>query len=56
MQVSFQDAPDLMTRNSVAVSLFLMALRQAAITCAFGFPTAEERLKERLTQESKLVA
>ena len=50
IHVVLQDAPDFMTRNSVALSLFLMALRQAAITCALGFPTAEKRTKEMLTQ------
>jgi len=34
--------PSFMTLNSIVVSLFLMALLQAAITWAFGFPTVEE--------------
>jgi len=34
--------PSFMTLNSIVVSLFLMALLQAAITWAFGFPTVAE--------------
>ena len=36
------EAPPIMTLRRVSVSLFLMAVRQAEMTCALGLPTVSE--------------
>ena len=37
------EAPPIMTLRRVSVSLFLMAARQAEMTCALGLPTVSEK-------------
>ena len=42
------EAPSIMTLRRVSVSLFLMAARQAEMTCTLGLPTVSEKERGRI--------
>ena len=48
------EAPPIMTLRRVSVSLFLMAARQAEMTCALGLPTVSEKRRMREKNEDGL--
>ena len=48
------EAPPIMTLRRVFVSLFLMAARQAEMTCALGLPTVSETRRERENEREKM--
>ena len=51
------EAPPIMTLRRVSVSLFLMAARQAEMTCALGLPTVRsmrEKDEDGLKSDSTL--
>ena len=48
------EAPPIRTLRRVSVSLFLMAARQAEMTCALGLPTVSEKRRMREKNEEGL--